>query len=196
MTNNTTEDKQPIPTNNHEGSPNPTFTILLSICLILSTVGLGLGIYNTITINEEKNLLTISEDFEDANYEDADNSEELSYGLPTDANSIENILISYNNYKDSVGIDPGYISYSEYDDAGENLLYDTTKQIDTTEIFQYFFDNCLQYLEKEEENEAEMSDDSSWAVEVYTTNNAYSYAIGTETPEWLEKLLEKLNIEK
>ena len=194
MSNDLTQNKQLTSTDKPKRNPNSTFVALLLVCLILSTISLGLSIHNTITINRGKTLSAIPEDFENTNYEATDDSEESSYGLPTNASSIENIYISYNDYNDSIDISPEQISYSTYN-TDEDILHDTTKQIDATETFQYFFDNCLQFLKKEETSEEEISEDSSWTIEVYTTNNTYSYTSGTEIPEWLEKFLEKLNAE-
>lgn len=174
------------------------FVILFSVSILLSIVGVVLGIYGIVKIN---NLTTRFDDYVGSIYGIENNSEEGNaideyyddsveeYGLPNNVESIGYINIAYNNYEDFITIADGSVLYEAYDKHSNSISEDIP--MSTKKIFQYFFDNDLQYLGDNDEQP-----DDDWSVKVYTTDNKYSYVSGVgEEPEWLKKLLNDVNVD-
>ena len=167
-------------------------TMVTVFCLaIVALFGAGFGIYGTIQANralsylEEEELATNNED---TTSDSVDDSEESSFVIPTEADDIVYISVTYNDGQDYIDIanDGTDSSISYYDDSTEN-----TTTTDVTEIVQYVFDNNLDYLGDNEYNE-----EDTWSLDV-ETEDGYSYVGGTgSAPEWFNDLLKKLDADK
>lgn len=172
-----------------------TVIIVLIVCMILAVLGVGFGIYSTIQVNrinndyygEESTGANLTEDDDDT-----DEAIEFVYGKPSKAEEIEFITISYNDNKDFVDIykneDDQGIDYYTYNEDGETIS--DTVETDPTEIIKFIFDNSLENLGDYTE-----IDNEKWSVEV-DFDNKYSYASGdSDTPEWFNELLKKLDVD-
>ncbi|MBR3122269.1 hypothetical protein IKF28_02375 [Candidatus Saccharibacteria bacterium] len=166
--------------------------VVLIICTVLSILGIGLGAYGAIQANNALGQLSEFIDTDDETIESEEYSDEPIYGKPSSVEEIEYIGINYNNGQDYIDIvkdeDGDYIEYYAYDSNNEYNGEVVETSVD--DIFKYVFDNNLEHF-----GEENSFDNTSWEVEISSTNGS-CYAKGeSNLPDWLNALLEKLDVQ-
>ncbi|MBP5648290.1 hypothetical protein J6X04_03345 [Candidatus Saccharibacteria bacterium] len=167
------------------------------IGIILAVVGMGFGIYGTIQANKtsDESISDEEEDFDDedgeeitADYDEGEAEDE--FAKPTSADEIAWISLAYDNGDKAIDVykEDMEVYYYTANDEAESGWDVETKDIDG-KIFNYVFDNDVQYLDRYEELENE-----TWFLEVGMEEGA-SYANGEgEMPDWFKALLKELGV--
>lgn len=167
------------------------------IGIILAVVGMGFGIYGTIQANKtsDESISDEEEDFDDedgeeitADYDEGEAEDE--FAKPTSADEIVWISLAYDNGDKAIDVykEDMEVYYYTANDEAESGWDVETKDIDG-KIFNYVFDNDVQYLDRYEELENE-----TWFLEVGMEEGA-SYANGEgEMPDWFKALLKELGV--
>ena len=167
------------------------------IGIILAVVGMGFGIYGTIQANKtsDESISDEEEDFDDedgeeitADYDEGEAEDE--FAKPTSADEIAWISLAYDNGDKAIDVykEDMEVYYYTANDEAESGWDVETKDIDG-KIFNYVFDNDVQYLDRYGELENE-----TWFLEVGMEEGA-SYANGEgEMPDWFKALLKELGV--
>lgn len=110
----------------------------------------------------------------------------------TSVEEIINMLISYNDGKDYVFINDQSIKYGGYDEYGNNTYVKVRDDEEfVREIKNYFYKENLQYLD----NDIRVTK-AKWSLEISKPTGGCIISGIDETPEWFNRLLEVLEVDK
>lgn len=167
-----------------------TIVVIVFVCMILGIAGTGFGIYGTIQANRALSYLEGAGPVESGGQTISEGDDvEIEYGLPDSASEIDAVYITYNGGNDYIDIYDGILDYYTYDEEGEYVGEDM--DANSEELYQYVFDNYLEYL-----GDSSPEGEETWAFEV-SSGNKVGYVGGNgEEPEWFSTLLKKLNADE
>lgn len=152
---------------------------IIVLCIItVIIIGIGIGVI----VNKNKNYMPET-DMSETGY---------FYRKPSSFEDITNIDIDYNNGKDYVQIVDNEIRYGGYDKHG-NLKYENVREDEefAKYITKYIYKNNIKYLDK-----SSYPNNINWGLNVHVTGGGCAVSGNDEKPEWFNKLLKKLEVDK
>lgn len=213
----------PEPTNDTPLNPVPTksksshqshgaFIAMIVICILLSAVGIGLGVYNVMQINNLSNSVNSSNNASSHNTDQATNAftgqdtsvsiEEVKCTPPINTEDVLGITIQNSpKTKFKITPNPGEIDFINYttDESGNILESDNTVSSDVSEIINLAFQNTQGNLGDADYDQIYSTGaDSLWYISLQSnTNNSECMIIGQDNPPaWFTTLVDMLEAKR